>query len=113
MFGEGERKSVFPPVSTTLTSPSIHHVLRMRLANHLGRTAHVIVVGLAVEKNPGIVPAEAQLLNTGAYLRRRAGEVRIDQDVPLGRDDEIAGEIPAADIIEIVRNLEGSNGGCP
>jgi hypothetical protein len=41
-----------------------HHVLRMRLANHLRRAAHVIGMRLAVEQDLGVIPMKSQRLHT-------------------------------------------------
>src|ERR1700733_6015988 len=82
----------------------------MCLANHLGRTSHVVEMRLAIEENLGIFPAEAELLNACAYLRRRSFEVRVDQDVSLRGYDEVAGKVLASHVVEVVGDSEWSDG---
>ncbi len=82
----------------------------MRLTDHFGRTAHVIVMGLTIYEDSRVLPAKAQLFDTRAYLRRRGDEVRIYEDVSFRRDNKVAGKVLATHVVEVVRNFEWRNG---
>src|ERR1700722_18211062 len=84
----------------------------MRLTDHFGRTAHVIVMSLTIYEDFRVLPAKAQLFDTRAYLRRRGNEVRVYQDVSFRRDNKIAGKVLTTHV-EVVRDFEWRNGSRP
>src|SRR5579859_6154632 len=55
-----------------------HHILGVSFPNDLSRAAHVVLVRLTIEQDFDVLPAKAQLLDTGSYLRRRSREVGVD-----------------------------------
>src|SRR6185312_11100710 len=83
------------------------HELCAGLAKDGRVSGGVVEVGLPIEKNFCVGPAEAEGLNAGANLRRRRFQIPIDEDVAGRRDDEIGGEVAAADIVEVSGNAEG------
>jgi hypothetical protein len=83
------------------------HVLRMRLSQDLRGTGGVIVVCLAVKKNLCIGPAKAEPFYAAANERGRRLKVGVDEDVALGRDDEICGKIARSDIVKVAGDVDG------
>ncbi len=89
------------------------HEAGMGFTEHLRGASNVIEVGVADEEDFGIAPVEAELFHTMANLRRRRGEIGVDEDVAFRRDDKIGGEIARADVVEVARDAEGSDWGGP
>jgi hypothetical protein len=93
---------------------AIHdHVFGVGVVKDLGGACHVVEVGLAVEEDLDVGVLEAELLDAGADLRGGAGKVGVDENVALGRGDEVAGKVAAANIVEMVGDLEGWERGGP
>jgi hypothetical protein len=65
---------------------------------------------VADEKDLRVFVSETKRLNGLLDLRRRRFKVGIDEDVALGRDDEVRGEILRTDVIEVAGNSEGREG---
>ncbi len=89
------------------------HVLRPGFMLDLGAASAMVVVGVADEQNLYIAPVEAEFLNARANLWRGSGEVAVDEDEALRRDDEIAGQVAAADVVEIGGDAVGRDDGGP
>ena len=88
-------------------------VLGVGFAEDLGGSGHVVEVGLAVEEDFGVGVAEAELLDAVADLGRRGLEVGVDENVAGGGGDEVGGEVAAADVVEVVGDLERGEGSGP
>jgi Zn-dependent protease len=56
---------------------------------------------------------EAKLLDAVEDQRRRGFEAGVDQDVAGRRDDQVRREVFAADVVEVVGDAEGRDGGGP
>jgi len=89
------------------------HVFGPGVMEDCGTACAVVVVGMADEKDLYVMPLEAEFFNGGADLARRCGEVAVDEDVSGRRGDEEAGEVTAADVVEIASDLEGREWGGP
>ena len=101
---EGAKKSVRPPLSTTLTSPSITMFFACVSRTTSAAPAHVIRVRLAVQQNPDVAPMKTQPLHTRSYLRWRRRKIRVDENISLRRDHEIARKILASHVVKVVSN---------
>ena len=64
-------------------------VFGVGFAEDLCSSSNVVEVGLAVEEDLDVGPVEAELLNAGADLRWRGGEVSVDEDVAGWGGDEV------------------------
>jgi len=82
-------------------------------AQEFGASGVVVEVGVADEQDLHVAQMEAELGNTPLNKRRRHGEAGVDEDVALRRDDEVGGEVLAADVVEVVGDAEGRDGGGP
>ena len=68
----------------------VHHfVFGAGLFHHLGAAGVMVEMGVADQQHLGIGPFEAQFGDTLFGQRHGADEARIDQDVALGRGDQI------------------------
>ena len=72
-----------------------------------GASGAVVIVGVADEKDFDVAEFEAEGLDASADQRDRGFKTAVDEDVALRRDDEIGGEIFAADVIEVAGDAEG------
>jgi hypothetical protein len=90
-----------------------HHVLRRRLADHLRCSTHMIGMRLVIEQNSDVTPMKSQRFHTCFQLWWRSRQVRIDEDIALRRNDEVAGKVLTSHVIEVVSNAKGSSGGRP
>ena len=89
------------------------HVFRVGHAQDGGAARVVIPVGVADEQDADVGETEAELLDAFADERGRAFEAGVDEDVAGGCDDEVRGQIAAADVVEVVGDLEGRDGRGP
>ena len=93
---------------------AIHdHHGRVGFAKDLCAAGGMVEVRLAVEEDAGVGPAEAELLDAGADLRRGADEIAVEEDVAGGGGDEVDREVAAADVVEVAGDTEGCLGGGP
>jgi methylthioribulose-1-phosphate dehydratase len=88
-------------------------VARAGLLLELGAAGAVVVVGVADEQGFDLMGLEAELLDAGLNLGGGCGQVAVDEDVAAGRGDEIAGEVAAADVVEVAGDAEGRHRGGP
>ena len=70
----------------------------------------MVVVAVADEQDLDVAEVEAEGFNALLDEGRAGFEVAVDEDVALGRDDEIGGEVLAADVIEVAGDAEGREG---
>jgi hypothetical protein len=89
------------------------HVPGVGFAENLCGTGHVIEVGLTVEENLCVGVTEAKLLDAVFDLRWGCFEIGVDQDIAGGRGDEVGRKVLAANVVEVVGDLEGGKGRCP
>ena len=73
----------------------------------------VVEVGVADEQDLDVAEVEAELRDAFLDQRRRGCQAGVDQDVAGRRDDEIGGEVLAADVVEVVGDAEGCDRGGP
>ena len=73
----------------------------------------VVVVSVAYQEDFGVGELEAELFDALLDERRRRFKIAVDEDVASGRDDEVAGEISAANVIEIPSDVKGRERGGP
>ena len=89
------------------------HVLCAGFLEDLGATGAVVIVGMADEQDFDLTPFEAELFYAGADLGRRGGQIAVDENEAHIRGDEVAGQVAAADVIEISGDAEGRQLGGP
>ena len=75
-----------------------------------GAAGAVVVVRVADEQNLDVAEVEAEGLDALANQRQEDFEIAVDEDEALRRDDEVGGEVFAADVIEIAGDAEGRKG---
>jgi hypothetical protein len=63
-------------------------------------------VRVADEQDLDVGEAESELLDARAQERHGLDEVAVDEDVALGRGDEVARQPLAADVVEVAGNAE-------
>ena len=71
---------------------------------HASAARVMIPVRVADEKDLHVTELEAKLPDTRPNLWDVGLEVAVDEDVPLGRRDEVAREPLAADVVEVLRD---------
>ncbi len=78
-------------------------ILCVRLAKDFGAAGAVVVVRVADEQDFDVSEFESKRLDALADERGRRRKVAVDEDVALRRDDEVGGEVLAADVIQTAR----------
>jgi hypothetical protein len=61
---------------------------------------------MADEEDLDVGEVEAELLDAFPDERRGSLEAGVDEDVALGRNDEVGGQVFAADVVEVVGDVE-------
>ncbi len=89
-----------------------HHVLGAGLSLHLGTAGVMIPVRVTDQQDMDVSESVAEFLDTVADLRDRDVEVGIDKYVACGCNDQVGGQILAANIVEIGDNAKGINRCC-
>ena len=67
----------------------------------------MVVVGMVGQDDFDVGEFETEFFDAGADERDGAVETRVDEDVTLGRGDEVTGQTGRADVLEIVGNPVG------
>jgi hypothetical protein len=75
-----------------------------------GAAGAVVVVGVADEQDLDVAKMEAEGLDALLDEGHAGFKVAIDENVALERDEEIGGEVFAADIVEVAGDAEGGKG---
>ena len=81
-------------------------VFRVRHFVDLRAARAVIVVPVADEQDLRVGKVKAKCLDALFDLRGRRVEIAVDEDVALWRGDQVGGQILAADVVEIARDVE-------
>ena len=103
----GGHNEISPPAGLDNLNIAVHHhVLGVSFSNDLGCPAHMVIVRLAIEQDFYVLPAKAEPLDARSYLWRRRREVGVDENIPLWGDHQVARQILAAYVIEIVGDAE-------
>jgi len=68
---------------------------------------------MADEENLNIAEAKAKLLHAPANLGGRCAQVAVDEDVALRCDDEIRGEVSAANVVDVPDHAMRREESCP
>ena len=97
-------------IRPTETSPSMTSYFAPVRRLICGAAGAVVVVGVADEQDFDVAEIEAERFDALADLRRGRCEIAVDEDVALRRDDEVGGEIFAADVVEIAGDAERREG---
>jgi hypothetical protein len=109
----GVRKVLLPTALDDGNIPVHDHIFCAGQPQNLRAAGVVVPVGMADEQNPDIAEMEAELLNAIPDERDRLLQARVDQHIALWGDDQIRRKVFAADVVEIVSNAEGRDGGRP
>src|SRR6185437_12064477 len=83
-----------------------HHVLGAGERLDPGASGVVVKVCVADQENFDVAELEAEVLDARFDLRDGLLEVAVDQDQPVRRRDEVAGEGSGADVEEIPGDME-------
>ena len=109
-------------VSAWTTGCGALYIGNVRVHNHQSRASFlldhtcsriVISMSVADEKDLRIGLFEAELLDALSYRRHVFRKIRVNENVPLRRADQVSSEIGCTDVIEVAGDLECRECGMP